>query len=289
MTGSWSSWSHAEATPHRTVPVLKELLMGSCGCGSGNSHVLFELSKISWGQLPSVNLCYNGLHDDDAMEVLAKALWHKLTALRLDGNKIWGVGWLHLRGCTWPLQELYLCRMPFGELAFAFLKSANWPNLTKVDLSYSTNSVDMTARAVAHLNQGDWPLLSWLCLSGNRICDADVLGELVKGRWPLLKALQLADNELPPHGATCLSQSSWPILEELSIGFTTIDKTVGGNLTKGNWPDLNKSTISCGIRHWASGKGVFDVRAECVDMCKSKWPDVNLSVRQNAYPDLMSG
>ena len=179
------------------------------------------------------------------------------------------MGWLHLRACTWPLEELYLSRMPLGELAFASLKSANWPNLTRVDLSYSTRSGEVTARAVAHLVQGNWPLLDWLCLSDNRICDADVLDELVKGRWPLLRSLQLAENVFPPHGATYLSQSIWPLFEELTIGFATLDNTLGDNLTKGNWPGLNKLAIDYGIWHSVSEKRSSIVKAERVELSDS--------------------
>lgn len=255
-------------------PHLKGLYMSNCCIGY--HEVLHELSRITWSELEMVDLRNNGIHDAQLV-VLAMASWHKLVAMKLDGNNVWSAGMMHLSKCSWPLLEcLHACRSPLTEPAFAHLCTASWPMLKKLDLC--NNNTPLRAAAVAYLTKGNLPLLECLCLCGNRLQGIDVLCELVTGVWPVLQKLHLAKNEFPPEGAAVLSTGNWPQLQELTVSFTVLDRCVVGPFANSNWSNLRRLDINC-VREGCSvvpAKAWLLLRADCVSMCTSRWPDVCL-------------
>ena len=69
-------------------------------------------------------------------------------------------------------------------------------------------SAGIDALGAYWLAQGDWPLLSYLTLSYNRL-GANAVQHLAKGAWPRLQSLSLVGNPFSQRGVKELIKSNW--------------------------------------------------------------------------------
>ena len=120
--------------------------------------------------------------------------------------------------------------------AFAHLSSSDWPNLKNLDLGYSL--IPVSAKAIAVLAKGKWPVLRRLSLPSSGFCSARVMSELVRGHFLQLKTLHLFRNAFPPEASAHLIKGNWPCLEVLRVSFSAMHESVMETLARGNWPNL---------------------------------------------------
>ena len=262
----------AELEEEPAWPLMTHLNMGQCGL-QPESAALLQVVKIKWSQLQFIDLHKNPLQVE-GFRNLFTAPWHNVSAINLDSCLRADEEVACLTECTWPLESLSLCRVWLNTSALAHLSNGNWPNLKKLDLS--NNLIPLPAAAIAQLVKGRWPLLEQLCLCGNGFCDICILSELKRGDWPLLKTLQLDCNAIPPASAGDLIKGNWPLLENLIVTFKTMDRDIVETLTRGNWPNLRELQLSSDSSDEASDDIWFAAQADCIDMCESKWPGIQL-------------
>ena len=254
---------------------MTHLHMGGCGLHP-ESAALLQIVKIRWSQLRFIDLNNSSLMVE-GINTLITAPWHSVSAMKLDTCLMGDEEVACLSTCTWPLVCLSLYRVWLDTPAVAHLSSGNWPNLKKLNLS--NNNFPLPAAAIAQLVQDRWPLLECLCLYGNGFDDIDVLRQLKRGDWPLLKVLQLDCNALPPASAADLIEGNWPLLQKLRVSFSTVDSYTVETLERGKWPDLRELQLhseSCDDE--AVDHSCVAAQADCLDMCESTRPGIQLSL-----------
>jgi hypothetical protein len=111
------------------------------------------------------------------------------------------------------------------------LIQGDWPILTKLDLSRNK----LGRAAIAKLAKADWPAVTSLNLSRNELDDH--AAQLLAGiAWPKMVNVNLSHNcDLGPGAAAWLVQAQWPVLKSLDLEGTHIALA---SLLIGNWPEL---------------------------------------------------
>ena len=111
------------------------------------------------------------------------------------------------------------------------LIQGDWPILTKLDLSRNK----LGRAAIAKLAKADWPAVTGLNLIRNELDDH--AAQLLAGiAWPKMVNVNLSHNcDLGPGAAAWLVQAQWPVLKSLDLEGTHIELA---SLLISNWPEL---------------------------------------------------
>lgn len=186
----------------------KEFHLAACEIGL---DALSKLPLLFMHDLGIVDLEGHYL-DAPLVQLLARADWPKLVALRLDGHAVDEVGMQELIKGDWPrLERLYLAGIWLSFEVATLLSQGSWPKLCTLDICNGSGAFYMRwpsgyrlegVEDIRPLLQGEWPLLECLCLYN--VVD-DILGveELLRSRWPLLKTLHFTNFVKTTHNLAC--------------------------------------------------------------------------------------
>ena len=153
------------------------------------------------------------------------------------------------------------------------LASADWPNMTSLDLEYNLLGDEIAwltqdyscltsfkfemkdtwryspIRRAVHscvsplLASSNWPMLctlnlTWACL------DDQAMAQMALGNWPNLTKLVLSGNLLNTAAIKHLVKGNWPLLETLDLSKNRLDASSTEMLAQGLWPKLKSLNIS---------------------------------------------
>ena len=147
-------------------------------------------------------------------KMLASGRWTGLKTLRVehfrDGGAIQS-----LCQASWPLlQVLVLADFRVSDVPFPkVITPASWPSLTSLVI---VNIALVGETAAEYLTSASLPKLHTLTLR-NVCLDASALAELVNGQWPCLTHLDLSCNKLPTSALGQFKNATWPFLEWLDL------------------------------------------------------------------------
>ncbi|KAL0047457.1 hypothetical protein WJX82_003851 [Trebouxia sp. C0006] len=117
------------------------------------------------------------------------------------------------------------------------LLGKDWSGLRRLDLT-QVKSSSMGLAVVAQLSQGDWPLLTSLDLSDNKL-GADSMLEVIKGKFPALESLDVSSNKLDVEAMRQLVKGDWPTLMYLWLSINPLLNAEGiQQLSHAKWGRL---------------------------------------------------
>lgn len=119
----------------------------------------------------------------------------------------------------------------------------DWSGLRRLDLS-EVKSSSMGLAVMAQLSQGDWPLLTSLDLSDNKL-GADSMSEIITGKFPALESLDVSSNKLDVEAMRQLVKGDWPTLKYLWLSINPLLNADGiKQLSGAKWGQLHDLSLS---------------------------------------------
>lgn len=192
-----------------------------------------------------------------------------------DKNRFYAQPLRHLLGTDWSgLRKLDLSQVKSSSMGLAVmaqLSQGDWPLLTSLDLSDNKLGAD----SMSEITKRKFPALESLDVSSNKL-DVEAMRQLVKGDWPTLKYLWLSINPLlNAEGIKQLASAKWSQLHDLSLSYTSVTAEMMEELVKLPLPRLKTLSLSgCGL----------DVPAVSV-LARANWPALrSLRLTENRLP-----
>ncbi len=141
------------------------------------------LAGGNWPQLEAINLTDTGLCGS-AMAMLLCSNWPCLQNLGLNGNYMYRMRTLPDSSQYSSLKHLHLNNSDLDHYSLQQLSKPRWCQLETIDLS--NNMIDNLSGLV----QASWPAMKGVRLDGNPLA-AHAIAHLSQGDWPLLERLYL--------------------------------------------------------------------------------------------------
>ena len=141
------------------------------------------LAGAQWPHLEAINLNDTSL-DGSAVVMLLCCKWPCLQILGLNNMSLQHMGELPETSQCSSLKHLHLMNSNLGPYSLQQLSKPRWCQLETIDLS-NNRLFNLSA-----LVQASWPALKAIRLDGNQLA-ADAMAHLSQGNWPLLERLYL--------------------------------------------------------------------------------------------------
>ena len=232
-----------------------------------------QLLTAKWRLLARIDLSTRCFGSVDVVFLLQPLQHPQL--LGHDKNRFYAQPLRHLLGKDWSgLRRLDLTQVKSSSMGLAVvaqLSQGDWPLLTSLDLSDNKLGADSMSEVI----KGNFPALESLDVSSNKL-DVEAMRQLVKGDWPTLKYLWLSINPLlNAEGIKQLSHAKWGQLHDMSLSYTSVTADMMEELVKLPLPKLKTLSLSgCGL----------EVAAVSV-LARAHWPALrSLRLTENRLP-----